>query len=71
MADHKRGGIDDETRVRRLAEQHGARLSRRGAVWNVRGPTIDILTVDLSWVRADDFATFAATRRGRIEGTQQ
>lgn len=67
----RRPQVDHEARVRALAQERGAKLTRQGAIWRVRGPTIDIVTRDLSWVRADDFSTFAASRRGRIEGTQQ
>jgi len=55
--------VDHEARVRALAQERGAKLTRQGAIWRVRGPTIDILTADLAWIRADDFGSFAASRR--------
>lgn len=59
----RRPQVDHEARVRALAQERGAKLTRRGAVWHIVGPTIDIRTCDLSWVRADDFGSFAASRR--------
>lgn len=38
-----------------LAEQHGARIERVGAVWHVRGPTIDVKLADLAFLQPQDF----------------
>jgi len=48
--------------ARALAERHGATITQRGNVWRVRGPTVDVLLVELGSLSPSDFHTRRSER---------